>query len=382
MKFSFVIPTYNNKYLLNNTLEALNSQIYPGSGEYEAVVVDDGSTDDTHDYIEGVNKNYSLKYYYLERDKNSCRAKTRNKGWKNASGEIIAFIDSDILVKPDYLYELNRCFSINRDILVLGNRLMLDKPVTPSEVSSGEVFKKFNFDKNKLSLLEYRYFLYETTSYNANMIMLPWTQVYSCNMAVSKKWLESAGGFDENFKSWGVEDIELGYALYEKKVGIVINSKLEVLHQNHGDRNDLIISEDKIAGYDRNLEYFFDKHPDAVKMRKKFAFKFLKGEISDDKMFMDKSVNYIKVDFKNKYELEFIKDIVIKMSTGKKYIPVINDYNEKTDLDIWLQHQSGDDLRRAKYYPMSKRLDRDKMMRFLKIEKERQKQAVSKTIER
>lgn len=64
MKYSFVIPTYNNRVLLKNTLEALNYQ--PGYGYYEVIVVDDGSTDNSGEYIKGVNRNYDLKYFYLE----------------------------------------------------------------------------------------------------------------------------------------------------------------------------------------------------------------------------------------------------------------------------------------------------------------------------
>ncbi len=378
MKYSFVIPTYNNKALLLNTLEALNYQSPFKAGDFEAVIVDDGSNDNTYEYIKGINRNYSLRYFYIERNNSSCRAKTRNHGWKNASGEIIAFIDSDILVKTDYLYELNRCFSLSSDILVLGNRLMLDKPADFGDIASGEVFNKFHFASGNFKALEYRYFLFEMTSYNSSMMILPWTQVYSCNLAVPKKWLEETGGFDENFKGWGVEDIELGYSLYKKKVRIVINSRLEVLHQYHGDRNDLIITLEKIPGYDRNLEYFIAKHPVAVKMGKKYVFKFLKGEISDDKLFMDARANYVDINISNSDDPGIIMERALKTSSDGKFIPVINDFNENTDIDILLQ-LPGQASYPVKYYPMSKRLDRKKMVQFLKIEKNRQRQAASKT---
>ncbi len=380
MKFSIVIPTYNNKKLLKNTLEALNYQKKFGKDDYEVIVSDDGSSDDTFSYIRGINKNYNLKYLYLDRDSDSCRARTRNHGWKNSTGEIVAFIDSDILVKPDYLYELSRCFCLSSDILVLGNRLMLDEPVVFDEIGSGEVFRKHRFDSSRLESLEYRYFLYETTSYNTNAMMLPWTQVYSCNMAVHRKWLGITGGFDENFKHWGVEDIELGCALYEKKIQLVVNSKLEVLHQYHGPRNDLIIKKKYIEGYDQNLEYFLNKHPDAIKMRKKFAFRFLKGEISDDKMLLGLDVKQRRLNFSNRMRLDYIKKMIIKNLLLKDSPLVINDYVEDTDLDIWIQLQKSTACV-VKYYPMSRRLNQQEMIQFLKIEKERQKNNDSQNIE-
>ena len=204
MKYSFVIPTYNNKVLLKNTLEALNYQ--PGYGHYDVVVVDDGSSDDTAGFIRGINRNYDLKYLYLERCEDSCRARTRNHGWRNADGEIVVFIDSDIVVRPDYLAELDRCFAVSDAIAVIGNRLFMNSPTGYSDITDCSIFKKCFFDGKQFDNLEFRHFLYASTSYNINAIMYPWMQLYSCNAAIPKKWLEAVGGFDENFRIGQYED--------------------------------------------------------------------------------------------------------------------------------------------------------------------------------
>ena len=374
MKYSFVIPTYNNRLLLRNTLEALNYQNKYGRQDYEVILVDDGSTDNTAEYIKDVNKNYEMKYYHLERDENSCRARTRNRGWENASGDIVAFIDSDIIVKNDYLSELERCFSISDDILVLGNRLMLQEQVSLEEISSGRVFSKYSFDRDKFEMLDSRYFVYEAESYNAAAIWLPWLHVYSCNLAIPKKHLESSGGFDENFRNWGMEDLELGYTLYEKNIVPVINSKLEVIHQYHGKRNDLIITQDKQSGYVENIEYFLNKHPQAIRMQKKYALKILKGDISDDKLLFNPWNHYIEIDFMEKEQLQTIKRRIEEAPRDGKMLFIVNDYVEDTDLDIWMQTRR-DYKCISKYYPMSKRLDRSKMMEYLKTEKRKLKKA-------
>lgn len=371
MKYSFVIPTYNNKVLLKNTLAALNYQ--PGHGHYEVVVVDDGSTDNTGDFIQGVNHNYPLRYFYLDRCADSSRSRTRNYGWRNAVGEIVIFIDSDIVVKPDYLQELDRCFAMDPDIAVIGNRLLLDEPTAYDDIITGNFYQKYGFDRLQMDRLEYRYFLYETTSYNINAIMLPWTQFYSCNVAVPKKWLEITGGFDENFKGWGMEDIELGYALYAQKVQLIINSKLEVYHQHHGERNDLVVKPELVPRYDQNIEYFLAKHPEAIPMRRKFAFQFLKGELKDDKMFIEIGNRYIGIDFKDKSKLDPMKNLLLSSISRPKTILVVNDYVEDTDLDIWFQLPKENGKIIARYYPMSRRLDRQMMMDYLKTEKERQR---------
>ncbi|HEX9059066.1 MAG TPA: glycosyltransferase family A protein [Clostridia bacterium] len=372
MKFSIVIPTYNNKILLKNTLEALNNQTGYCASDYEVIVVDDGSSDSTEEYIRGINRNYNLKYYYLERCENSCRSRTRNHGLKNAEGSIVAFIDSDIIVGSDYLHELNRCFSVNEDIFVLGNRLMLDESVSYEDVANGRIFEKHHFDAEKYHMLEFRHFLYNVSSFNAKTIMCPWIQTYSCNFAAPKKWLDIIGGFDENFKEWGMEDVEIGYSLYKHGVNMIINSKLEVLHQYHGPRNDLIIERKKVRGYEKNIDYFIEKHPEALKMTPRIAYKFLKGETSTNKVLMEIPIKKVELELRDKGELPHLKREMEKLIYLKDIKPILYDYVEDTDIDIWVQLLKSK-INFIRYYPMSKRINVEKMMDYIDNEKKLQK---------
>ncbi len=378
MKFSFVIPTYNNKVLLKNTLEALNYQKGYCREDYEVIVVDDGSSDNTYEYIKDVNRNYPMKYLYLERDSDSCRSRTRNYGWKNSSGEFIVFIDSDIVVKENYLQELDRCFALSTDMLVTGPRLMLDRQTGFDDIGSKKIFEKFYFDTKKYHLLEYRYYLYSIASYNANAGLCPWIQVYSCNLAVPKVWLKKVGGFDENFKEWGIEDLEIGYSLYKNGIGLVFDYKLEVLHQYHGERNDLIIEKRKVPGYEKNIDYFLLKHPEALRMNKKIAYKFLNGDLSTDKMlFFDLKPKKaeIKIEFKGKDELEAVKKQLSELIRSSEAKITVCDYVEDTDLDIWVQllDKTNNIVR---YYPISRQIDIKEMTDYINTEKARQKNAL------
>ncbi len=355
LKYSFVIPTYNNRALLKNTLEALNYQA--GYGHYEAVIVDDGSADDTQDFIRGVNRNYDMKYIYLDRCEASCRARTRNRGWERAEGKIVVFIDSDIIIRPDYLSELDRCFDLSGEIAVIGNRLLLNEPNSYDDITSCVIFKKNRFDAGRPDILEFRHFLYEITSYNINAVQYPWMQLYSCNAALPKRFLEITGGFDENFRGWGIEDIELGYRLLENNIQIVINPKLEVIHQYHGTGNDFVMDIEKIPDYDRNIKYFLSKHPVAIGMSRESSFKFMKGEISNDEAFTDEDARYIGIDFRDKKQLDNLKNLILKAMDRKKTIIVINDYIEDTDLDIWIQLPKENGSIKARYCPISKKID-------------------------
>lgn len=366
MRFSFVIPTYQNKKLLGNTLEALNYQDGFGREDYEVIIVDDGSTDGTYDYIAEIPRNYELKYYFLERCSGSCRARTRNFGWKKAVGDIVIFIDSDILVRDNYLREIDRYYSADNELLVVGNRIMLPGEIQPEDIASKDVFRKYKFDNQKYELLEGRYFFYERFSYNASSLLDPWGIVYSCNMAVPLKWLEKAGGFDEGFKGWGLEDVELGFKLHREGIKVVINSRLEVLHQFHGSRNEFIVDESIKEQHDMNFNYFYDKHSAALNMSRDRAYKALTGEDIELRSPLDRGTPLSEkvLEFRDGSSLEELKAEILWLSDMERIDLTVLDYVNDTDLDIWIQ-LLGKRKSTPKYYPGFMRFNIPDMLKYI-----------------
>jgi glycosyltransferase involved in cell wall biosynthesis len=94
-KFSIVIPTYNRGYCILETIQSVLGQSYQN---FEIIVVDDGSTDDTEAIVSSV-KDVRLKYFKKE---NGERAKARNYGIVRSTGDYVTFIDSDDLLKRDH----------------------------------------------------------------------------------------------------------------------------------------------------------------------------------------------------------------------------------------------------------------------------------------
>lgn len=95
---SIIIPAYNAEKFLGEALDSVLKQTY---ADWEAIVVDDGSTDGTAE----IAKNYSLKdrrikYVYQE---NRRMAAARNKGISIAKGEYVAFLDADNIFWPNKL---------------------------------------------------------------------------------------------------------------------------------------------------------------------------------------------------------------------------------------------------------------------------------------
>jgi len=96
--FSVVIPTYNRAWFIKKAIESVLAQSFQ---DFEIIVVDDGSTDDTESVVSGIASN---KIHYHKKN-NAERAAARNFGAKKASGEYINFLDSDDILYANHLQE-------------------------------------------------------------------------------------------------------------------------------------------------------------------------------------------------------------------------------------------------------------------------------------
>ena len=105
MRVSVVIPAYDNATGLGECLRAL----VPG-GAHEIIVVDDASTDDTG----AVASRFGVQVLRLER--NSGAGAARNHGAKHATGDVVLFVDSDVVAAPDTVARVTRVFEERPDV--------------------------------------------------------------------------------------------------------------------------------------------------------------------------------------------------------------------------------------------------------------------------
>ncbi|MBM3464732.1 MAG: glycosyltransferase family 2 protein, partial [Armatimonadetes bacterium] len=97
--------TYNRKHLLGRALEALFNQDF-AKDEYEIILVDDGSSDGTGDYVRSIQEQAPCRLVYLHQEHSGFGlARGRNLGIRHARGAIILFIDDDIVASPQLLAE-------------------------------------------------------------------------------------------------------------------------------------------------------------------------------------------------------------------------------------------------------------------------------------
>lgn len=97
---SVVIPLYNKESSIQKTIESVLVQTYK---DFELIIVDDGSTDNSVNIVECINVNNQFK---LIKKSNGGVSSARNEGINNASGDYIAFLDGDDLWEPTYLEEM------------------------------------------------------------------------------------------------------------------------------------------------------------------------------------------------------------------------------------------------------------------------------------
>lgn len=209
MKISVVIPNYNGKKLLIANLPKVISE----NKGAEIIVVDDASEDDSVSFIK---KNYSgIKV--IEKKINSGFSSTVNLGVKNASGDLIVLLNSDVYPKKDYLAPLLSYFAEPQTFAVG----MLQE----SHENGKIVFRGRGAGEFKRGFLIHRY----------GQIDKKDTLWVSGGAGIFRKsvW-DELGGLEEKYDPFYWEDIDLswravktGYKIYFEKKGIVVHRQSE-----------------------------------------------------------------------------------------------------------------------------------------------------------
>ncbi|MEB3198978.1 MAG: glycosyltransferase family 2 protein [Synechococcaceae cyanobacterium] len=195
MFFSVVIPTYNRLPILRQCLAALEQQrLEPPIQGYEVVVVDDGSTDDTVRWLDA--HATSCPHVRLIRQEHGGPAEGRNRGVDESRGDVIVFIDSDLVVTDRFL--LSHATALQTAWQQQGNRLCF---------TYGAVINTANFEA--------------PTSEPHKLSDLSWAYFATGNVAIDRRVLERSGLFDTSFRLDGWEDLELGERLRQMGVRLI-----------------------------------------------------------------------------------------------------------------------------------------------------------------
>jgi len=182
MIFSIIIPTYNRALLLDKCLQSLVKQTFK---DFEVIVCDDGSTDNTKEITDKYINILNIKYIWEQNWGGPARP--RNRGISVTQGEWICFLDSDDLFYPDKLKILTNYLN---DFDLIYHNLLINNNDDNNKKKKGSKSRQLN----------------KKTFKN---LMLRGNTICNSSVCIRKDFLNRLGGLSENKELIAVEDFDL-----------------------------------------------------------------------------------------------------------------------------------------------------------------------------
>ncbi|MES2838444.1 MAG: glycosyltransferase [Bacteroidota bacterium] len=212
MKVSVIIPTYNGAHKISNILQALTQQTYT---DFETIVVIDGSTDNTQEVIESFkNKLPHLKVIVQE---NKGRGAVRNRGAKEANGDLFVFFDDDMI-------PLNNCIEEH----------IKHHQKFPNTINTGDLAE--DSTKCKTDIQKYKAYLSGVWSktlsgYIGKPLKKERIFITAANFSILKNTFETLNGFDENLND--IEDFDLAVRAYKANINMYYSYNAFAWHNEY-----------------------------------------------------------------------------------------------------------------------------------------------------
>ena len=205
LRVSVVVPTFNRVDRLRRVVDALATQITDSS--FEIVVVSDGSTDGTADYL----RTLGDVVRWIDQD-NAGPSAARNKGVELANGELIVFIDDDVVAGPGLIEAHLRAHrALGDGVVVIGPMLNpVDHRMSP-------------WVDWEQSMLAEQY-----DAIVSGRIKTTARQFYTGNASVERAHIVAAGGFDESLRR--AEDVDLAIRLQDAGIAFSFEPTAESFH--------------------------------------------------------------------------------------------------------------------------------------------------------
>ena len=230
---SVIIPNYNSARTIKSCVESVLSTDY---ASFECIVVDDCSTDNSVELIKGINCRI------IRLKKNSGPATARNAGVKHSKGDIVFFVDSDLILKPNAIAEVVKTFDMSEiAIRKLPASARGKKAISEHAQEHVPCFSTGVLDKNKeiggvqgiySSIPANKTFIGKImaikkfTDFDGSKKL---TFITGAITALRKDVFNEAGGFDIRYRGADVEDYDLGHKIAEKHL-LLYNPNIQGEH--------------------------------------------------------------------------------------------------------------------------------------------------------
>ena len=202
---SVIVPTHQRREMVCGLIDSLCRQDYEGS--FEVIVVVDGSTDGTGSALQRLEPPFPLK---IIEQPNMGAASARNRGAREARGEILLFIDDDMRTAPDLISEHYRSHRAGADVVI--GHMPLD-PASRHSLLTDSISKWADDRFARLSQADAE---------------IPLHDLLTGQLSVQRQAFEATGGFDSRFThggSFGNEDIDFGHRIIAGGYRVAFNPR-------------------------------------------------------------------------------------------------------------------------------------------------------------
>lgn len=201
MKLSVIVPAFRAKSTIGACLTALVLSLDEND---EIIVVDDGSDDGTDATVLAVQDS---RITLIRLSKNIGRGPARNRAASRATGDVLVFVDADVVVHRDTLQKIRHVFVHDATTAIIGS--YDDSPADPGSVSQF---------RNLL-----HYFTHQTSGATSS-------HFFTGLSAVRSGAFQSVGGFSERRWSRNMEDVEFGHRLTDAGHAILVRPEIQGIH--------------------------------------------------------------------------------------------------------------------------------------------------------
>ena len=232
MQTSLIVSTYNWPSALEACLASLQHQT---TNEFEIIVADDGSSDETGRLVEHYQSLIPNLIHSWQDDDGYRLSRSRNLAFTKSSGNELIFLDGDCICPPHFI--ANHQKLSDKGWITAGNRKLLSADQTASWLKTPSEFTNhFQQNNNSLKLKSIPLGLLRGIQKNNYL------KVRGCNIGIQRDDFEKLGGFDESYQGWGKEDTDFALrginAGFNIRLGQFSTTVLH-LHHNEASRDDL-----------------------------------------------------------------------------------------------------------------------------------------------
>ncbi len=331
-EISIIIPTYNNGKIIADSINSILNQSFK---DFEIIVVDDGSTDNTKEVLKPFIDKKLIKYFHNK--KNQGPGAARNKGILASKGKYIAFLDSDDFLLKDSLYIRYNFLEKFKDIpFVFSDYDLMYQNYTINSRLKEVSFLQFIEDYKLIVKNDNSYYILKSDFYNLyfNFSPLP---IWTGTVMLRKEILDYVGLFNVNYSH--AEDLDLwlrimkkyqiGYidkplAVYNKPGSYLtknnvklLNNIINILLSVYNDYENKDILRYRISGNYYTLGYHYFSFNEFQKARSYF-FNSLKFNVSNFK-----SLKYLLITMLPKNIILLLKKLKMQKDQKVKKIAMI-----------------------------------------------------------